>query len=175
MNSEPSMTSENVSSSVPPVMMNDRDLIDCTYENTPRFNFKGKFFNAKCVKVYDGDTITVVFMIFGEFYKFNIRMNGYDSPEMRSKNTDPVEKELEKKWAYESRDFLAGLVLDKIVLLKCEDYDKYGRIIGTVELNGMDINGIMLSRGYCRQYDGGHKDEWNFSAFEKLKLDNDSK
>jgi micrococcal nuclease len=150
----------------------ERKLIDATYKNTQRFNFKKKIFNAKCVKVYDGDTITVVFMIFGEFYKFNIRMSGYDSPEIRSKNPDNIKNALEKKWAYESRDFLEGLILNKIVLLKCEDYDKYGRILGTVELNGIDINNVMLSRGYCRIYDGGHKSEWDFSLFEKIKLDN---
>jgi endonuclease YncB( thermonuclease family) len=158
---------------IPPVMMNEKDLIDCTYENTPRFNFKDKFFNAKCVKVYDGDTITVVFMVFGELYKFSIRMSGYDSPELRSRNPDTIRNELETKWGYESRDFLSELILNKIVLLKCENYDKYGRILGTIELNGVNINNIMLTRGYCRQYDGGHKDDWDFSPFDKLKLDND--
>jgi endonuclease YncB( thermonuclease family) len=146
-------------------------LSDCTYINTPRFNFKNKTYAAKCVKVYDGDTITVVFRIVDKFYKFNIRMNGYDSPELRSKNTDLVKKELEKKWAYESRDFLAEMILDKIISLKCEDYDKYGRILATVELDGININEIMLSRGYCRQYGGGHKEEWDFSTFEKMKSD----
>ena len=151
---------------------NDRKLKDCTYANTDKFNFNNKIFEAKVVKVYDGDTITVVFMIFGDCYRFSIRMDGYDSPEMKSKNTDLVKKELEKKWARTSRDFLADMIMDKIVLLKCKDFDKYGRIVGTVELNGMNINDIMLARGYCRPYDGGHKSDWDFSGFEEMSLGN---
>lgn len=143
-------------------------LKDCTYANTDKFNFNNKTFEAKVVKVYDGDSITVVFMVFGDYYKFNIRMDGYDSPEIRSKNPDPVKKELEKKWAQESRDFLASMIMDKIVLLKCKDFDKYGRILGTVKLDGMNINEIMLSRGYCRSYDGGHKEDWDFDGFSEM-------
>lgn len=157
---------------IPHVVENNRKLEDCTYDNTDNFNFNNKIFEAKVVKVYDGDTITVVFMIYGDYYKFNIRMEGYDSPEMKSKNPDLMKKELEKKWARESRDFLSGMIMGKIVLLKCKDFDKYGRILGTVELNKMNINDIMLARGYCRPYSGGHKYDWDFSEFEKLSLKN---
>lgn len=161
------------SDDIPPVVANNRKLEDCTYANTDKFNFNNKIFKAKVVKVYDGDTITVVFLIFGEYYKFNIRMDGYDSPEMKSKNPNLAKRELEKKWAHESRDFLADMIMNKIVLLKCKDFDKYGRILGTVELNGMDINEIMLTRGYCRPYGGGHKFDWDFTGFEQMKLGND--
>jgi endonuclease YncB( thermonuclease family) len=159
---------------IPPIIENNRKLKDCTYDNTNKFNFNNKIFKAKVVKVYDGDTITVVFMIFGDYYRFSIRMDGYDSPEIRSKNPDLVKKELEKKWANESKNFLSGMIMDKIVLLKCKDFDKYGRILGTVELNGMDINGIMLSSGYCRSYEGGHKEDWDFAGFEKIYLKNNA-
>jgi len=157
---------------IPPVIRDNRKLKDCTYANTEKFNFKDKIFEAKVVKVYDGDTITAVFMVFGEFYKFSIRMDGYDSPEIKSKNPDEEKKELEKKWARASRDFLSSMIMNKIVLLKCEDYDKYGRILGRVELDGKDINDIMLTRGYCRAYGGGHKYDWDFSGFEKMALEN---
>lgn len=82
---------------MPEVIKNNKQLEDCTYTNTEKFNFKNKLFKAKCVKVYDGDTITVVFMIFGEFYKFSVRMDGYDSPEMKPKTKDPKLKSEEKK------------------------------------------------------------------------------
>lgn len=150
-------------------------LSDCTYANTPSFNFKGKVVTAKCVKVYDGDTITVVFDMFGEYYRFNVRMDGYDSPEIKSKEKDPEMKALEKKWAREARDFLADMILNKIVILTCRDYDKYGRILGAVSLGDVDINNTMLTRGYCRKYDEGHKEEWDFSAFENMYMENNKK
>ena len=47
-------------------------LSDCNYENTPTFSFDNQEFEALCVKVYDGDTITVVFKYSGQFHKFGI-------------------------------------------------------------------------------------------------------
>jgi endonuclease YncB( thermonuclease family) len=143
-------------------------LIACTYSNTPRFNFIGKTFNAKCVKVYDGDSITAVFMVYGEYYKFNIRMCGYDSPEMYSRNPDADIKKMEQKWARMSREVLSNMVMDKIITLTCKDYDKYGRIMCDVNMDGININNYMLSSGYCRVYSGGSKQAWDFSPFEKM-------
>lgn len=134
-------------------------LSDCTYKNTDKFSFIGKIFEAKCVKVYDGDSITVVFKLFDEFKRFSVRMNGYDSPEIRSKN------DTEKQWAIKSRDFLSDLILNKIIYLECNDYDKYGRILGVVKINNKNVNLIMLDKGYSRPYDGGYKKDWDFSKF----------
>ena len=45
---------------------------------------------CKVVSVYDGDTIKVVFPIIGsgsmKLYKWNCRINGVDTPELRTKN-----------------------------------------------------------------------------------------
>jgi micrococcal nuclease len=135
---------------IPAALMGSRNLVDCTYANTPVFNFKDKEFEAKCVKVYDGDTVTMAFMVFGEYYKFNIRMYGYDSPELKS--------ELDAAKALEAREFLAATILDKTVLLKCGKYDKYGRVLGIVYLNGVDINSTMISNGHGKPYYGGKKE-----------------
>lgn len=166
-----SQKKEQISESI----KNSKLLEDCTYKNTENFSFKNKTFEAKCVKVYDGDTITVVFMVFGEFYKFNVRMEGYDSPEMKPKTKDTELKNKEKKWAVASRDLLANMIMNKIVLLNCKGFDKYGRVLGTIELNGININNIMIERGYCRPYNGGRKEEWDFTSFEKMSLKNKEK
>lgn len=136
------------------------ELKDCTYDNTKTFNFNGKVFEAKCVKVYDGDTITVVFKTGGGFYKYTVRMDGYDSPELRTENVE------EKKWGLKSRDYLASMVLDKIVTVVCKNYDKYGRILAVIKIGNIDVNADMLKNGHCRKYDGGRKEEWDFSKFE---------
>ena len=138
---------------------NRQRLMERTYDNTEKFSFAGKVCKAKCVKVYDGDTITVVFGVYGDFYRFNVRMDGYDSPELKSRN--PVEK----KWAIESKNILIGLIMNRIVTLKCLGSDKYGRILGRVEYDGVDINEYMIKNGYCRRYDGGKKLTWDFSKF----------
>jgi endonuclease YncB( thermonuclease family) len=138
-------------------------LEECTYANTPKFNFDNKVFKAKCVKVYDGDTITVVFVVFGEYYRFSVRMNGYDTPELKNAK-DP----LEKKYAKKARQLLSDMVLHRIVILKCMPFsDKYGRILGEVELNGASVNQIMLCSEYARVYAGGRKEPWDFTELEK--------
>jgi endonuclease YncB( thermonuclease family) len=134
-------------------------LEDCTYDNTEKFTFAGKTVRAKCVKVYDGDTITVVFETMGVFYRFSIRMNGYDSPEIRSKNPE------EKKYGKWSRDYLSAFVLNKIITLECKDYDKYGRVLADVYVGDFNINEDMVTNGYSRIYDGGKRMPWDFSKF----------
>lgn len=143
------------------------ELKNCNWSNTKKFTFANKVFTGKVIKVYDGDTITVALYVFGGFYKFSVRMDGYDTPEIKPKKGTTEEKAVEKKWGIRARDFLAGMVMNKIVTLNCKDYDKYGRILGEVLLGGKNINYIMIKDGYSRLYDGGHKDTWDFTAFEK--------
>lgn len=147
-------------------------LQDCNYKNTPEFNFNGRTFEAKCIKVYDGDTITVAINVFGSFHRFSVRMLGYDTPEMKPKDyADYESKQIEKKCATISRDFLSDLLLGKMVKLHCKQYDKYGRILGNVELGDVDVNALMIEKGYGKIYDGGHKQEWDFKEFmANLKL-----
>ena len=91
----------------------------------PEFSLKGRKLPAKIVSVYDGDTCKLnLFLEDGKLYKFNIRIDGYDSPEMKSKNI------LEKKFAQRSKEYLGNMILGKIVNIECGDFDKYGRILG---------------------------------------------
>ena len=148
----------------------EKKLMECTYKNTKKFTFAGKTFKAKCVKVYDGDTATVVIRVFGGYYKFNVRMDGYDTPELKPKKGTPEEKAEERKWGLRSRDVLANMILGKIVTINCKDYDKYGRILGEILLGTVNVNYAMIKDGYSRIYGGSaglHKDDWDFSAFEK--------
>jgi endonuclease YncB( thermonuclease family) len=146
--------------------MDNKDLETCTYGNTTPYSFDGHTCLAKCVKVYDGDTITVVFKWSNTFHRFNIRMDGYDAPELRPTCNDS-KKEVEKAWAIKSRDYLRSLILDRIVTIKCGKFDKYGRILATVMLGGECINDKMLLNGYCRKYNGGRKEAWDFSIYER--------
>jgi endonuclease YncB( thermonuclease family) len=139
------------------------ELQNCTYENTKKFNFNNRCIKAKCVKVYDGDTITAAFDLGGVFYTFSIRMNGYDSPEIRTKD------ENEKKFAILSRDYLKSIILDKIITLKCKSNDKYGRILADVEYEGIDINKKMLENGYSIKYDGGTKQVRDYANYKVNK------
>jgi micrococcal nuclease len=135
------------------------DLKDCTTKNTKRFTFDGSRFLCKCIKVYDGDTITVAFKPFQinndeNIYKYSIRLSGIDTPEIRTKNID------EKKKAIEIRDILKEKILNKFIYIQCGKFDKYGRLLGYVFYDDININEWLVNEGFANKYDGGTKDEF---------------
>ena len=56
--------------------------------NIKKFSLENKIFLGKIVNVYDGDTCKIIICFKDEFFKFNVRMIGYDSPELKSKNEE---------------------------------------------------------------------------------------
>ena len=119
---------------------------------------------GRAVKVYDGDTLWVAAtpegMVGNPVFRFNIRMLGYDSPEIRTKN--PKEKEA----AVKARDALSELLSDKIFRIEqCEKSDKYGRLLATLYVNDNDgkvinVNKWMIEKGFGYPYDGGKKQDF---------------
>jgi len=113
--------------------------------------------DARCVGVYDGDSITVHMAIpFFEkkvLYEFKCRLSGIDTAEMRG--TSGAEKEK----AVLARDVLRGWILDKEVVCHCHDLDKYGRLLIEVHLPGEEIscNARLIEEGLALPYDGGTK------------------
>jgi micrococcal nuclease len=116
-------------------------------------NFVPKIKQCKVIKVYDGDTITVAAFLKGdpECYKFQVRLNGIDSPEMRGSS------ENEKKHAIISRNALSDQILNQIITLDVKGNEKYGRLLADVLYNGKNMNEWMVQNGYAVKYDGGTK------------------
>lgn len=137
----------------------DEYLANIEYKDTE--NFVVPIQSGKVVKVYDGDTITIASRfpgLNGPVYRFNVRLNGIDSPEI--KGGSEHEKDLAKK----SRDALSHLILGKIVCLKNVSTEKYGRILADVYLDNLNVCDWMLEKKYAVKYDGGTKhrpDDWN--------------
>ena len=127
------------------------DLLNIDENDISYFSFNNEEKQAKCIKVYDGDTITVVFDTFGTLCKHRIRLYGIDTPEIRTK--DLVEKEK----GFEARDFLRSIILNKIITIKCGEFDKYGRLLGTVIHDGSNINELLIEKKYAYAYFGGTK------------------
>lgn len=127
-------------------------------------------------KVYDGDTIHVVSAMsvkycrchdktdpycghgyLQQYFKFKIRINGIDTPEIKTKD----------KGAMEARHVLTELILGKIIQIFVVKTDKYGRLlceIYTEDTNGdwFDVGKWLVKNGYAVEYDGGKK-----QVFEK--------
>lgn len=107
------------------------------------------------IKVYDGDTITIASKLpypKSELYRFSVRLNGTDSPEIKSNNED------EKTIAKEARDYLTSIILHKHVFLKNITTEKYGRILADVYLGDLHINKLMIIERFAVEYNGGTKE-----------------
>jgi micrococcal nuclease len=103
---------------------------------------------GKVVKVYDGDTITIATYFHDKVYRFSVRLNGIDSPEIKGPN---------KADAVISRDALSALVMNKVVVLKNVKTEKYGRLLADVYMNGVNVSDWMLKAGHAVPYSGGTK------------------
>ena len=98
---------------------------------------------GKVVAVTDGDTITVL----DEMDKgnFKIRLDKIDAPE--------------KKQAFgnKAKQFLSSLIFGKQVTVRYKAVDRYGRIVGVVYCDGVEINLVMVQNGYA----------WYYSYYDK--------
>lgn len=129
--------------------------------NTDMFSLNGKFKLCKVVDIYDGDTCKVVFKVKNKLYRWNVRMLGYDSPEMRVSSQNP-QREVIKANAVKARDYLIDLVKkpNQLVYISCGEFDKYGRLLGTLYLSknkDISINQMMVNAGHGKPYYGGTK------------------
>lgn len=141
----------------------DWKIID---NNTPEFSLNNFNSEGKIVSVYDGDSVHIVLPLNlikmndttnineVKLYKFNCRLNGLDTPEIRTKNIQ------EKEFGLKVRDILRDKILNKIVKVKCGDFDKYGRLLVDIYLEDLHINKWLIDNGYANNYDGGKKTKW---------------
>uniref|UniRef100_A0A6C0HRM7 TNase-like domain-containing protein n=1 Tax=viral metagenome TaxID=1070528 RepID=A0A6C0HRM7_9ZZZZ len=109
---------------------------------------------GRVIKVYDGDTITVASKLpydSSPVYRFSVRLNGIDTPEIKSKNEEA--KTLAKK----ARDELTKLIINKEVTLENVQTEKYGRVLADVHCEGVHLNEWMVEKRFAVKYDGGTK------------------
>ena len=117
-------------------------------------NFIPPIKGGNVIKVYDGDTITIASKLpydDSPLYRFSVRLNGIDAPEIKGKTED------EKTAAKASQKALENLILHKNVTLENIGTEKYGRILADVFYNEINLNQWMLKNHYAVEYDGGTK------------------
>jgi endonuclease YncB( thermonuclease family) len=115
---------------------------------------------GKVIKIYDADTITIVSQFCNgsitptpQLYRFNLRLLGIDSAEIKSHVA------AEKECAIRARDALSNLIAGKVVRLENCAAEKYGRILCNVflEPENLHVNKWLLDNGHAVAYDGGTK------------------
>jgi endonuclease YncB( thermonuclease family) len=135
-----------------------KKLSEATLDNTEYFSFEGRTITAKCVDVYDGDTCTVALYVGNLGIKlFKVRISGLDTPEIRTRNVE------EKKVGLEVKTFVSKIILNKIIILECHSFDKYGRLLANIKIaeNNKYLKDILIEAGFGVAYDGGKKPDFN--------------
>lgn len=141
-----------------------------------RFSLENETKLGKCVHVYDGDTIQVVFPLQTELFRWTCRLSGVDTPEIRTKNN------IEKQFGYDVRNYLREKILNKMVVIECGEFDKYGRLLVKIFLReehdaqsgggseALSINEWLIQNKYAFPYDGGKKQDWGKYLLEKYNF-----
>lgn len=156
------------------------NLAAATDADTPFFSLQGQTLEAKVVDCYDADSLRVVVELHGALVKFAVRIVGLDAPEKRSQRKN---ERLAARVAH--RSMLRTLLGDegnallpprkltrksvrrafaasrRTVTLRCGEFDKYGRLLGKVEVDGGICAGqALVGGGFAHVYDGGTKTPW---------------
>lgn len=149
-------------SSAPPIgvmhhFISDADLQAMT--DAPIFTLEGLRTRCKVVKVYDGDTCTVILPVKGEMLKFNCRLKGINAPELKPPK-GMLDRDVEISKAKSSQAGLADMIMDKVVTIRFYRPEKYGRQL--VELwnetadakftKETSVNQEMVRKGLARPF-----------------------
>jgi endonuclease YncB( thermonuclease family) len=93
--------------------------------------------SGKVISVADGDTMTI---LTAEKKQIKIRMLGIDAPE-RGQDFGTV-----------ARQQLNNLCYGKTVTVENKGEDQYGRVLGVVYIDGMNVNEYMVRNGLAWYY-----------------------
>jgi micrococcal nuclease len=126
-------------------ILNDEYLIESNYNAS--LNIIDKEIHGKVIKIADGDTFT---MIFDNDFDVRVRLNGIDCPE----KNQPFSKR--------AKQLLSDFIFGKMVVVQYKEKDRYGRVIGDVFVDGLNINYEMVKLGLA----------WHFKRYsDDDKLD----
>ena len=112
-------------------------------------------YSCEIDRVVDGDTVDVIIDLgFKIFHKARVRMYGIDTPESRTRDLD------EKARGILSKSFLQdALVQSNKVIIKTQKdaKGKFGRVLGELYVNDININQLMVDKYLAVAYTGQSK------------------
>ncbi len=106
-------------------------------------------YKCELIKVVDGDTIDLnVSLGFDTYTKQRFRLYGINAPETRTRDLE------EKARGNESKQFLINHLFNKELTIQTmkDKKGKFGRWLGIIYADGVDLNAAMVSRGLAELY-----------------------
>lgn len=116
---------------------------------------------GKVVRVVNGDTVHV---FEGEGVQTKVNLFGIDAPNRN------------QAYYTQARDALAGMIAGQEVGVALVEHDQSGRTVGTIYLDGKNINRAMVQRGYAwwsrkyAKYDRSLQEAERYARAQKLGL-----
>ena len=122
---------------------------------------KTNLYDARLVKVVDGDTVDVdIDLGFGiKLTNERVRIMGIDTPESRTSD------KVEKVFGLAAKNRLKELLHGGCVLITTEDkkgedeVGKFGRVLGDFAVGEKTVTEILIEEGHAADYYGGSKAE----------------
>jgi micrococcal nuclease len=104
-------------------------------------------------RVVDGDTIDVIIDLgFSLYHKTRIRLAGINTPETRTRDLE------EKAAGIRAKEYLIERIEEaEEITLQTEKQGKFGRYLGIVYADGINLNQTLLNEGHATVYDGGKR------------------
>lgn len=106
-------------------------------DQAPPTPLAGQQLSGKVVRVTDGDTFI---LLTSDEYEYTIRLYGIDAPEY------------DQPYGIMSSQALTDMIADRDVAVTLMDIDNYGRQVGQVYHQGIDINLAMVKNGHAWWY-----------------------
>jgi len=98
-------------------------------------------YHAELIRVLDGDTVEAdIDLGFDIHYVAKIRLAGINAPEMKTPQGLPAKEHLTNLLT--NHDFVVTTKLNK-------EFEKYGRVLGEITINGVSINQQMINEGFA--------------------------
>lgn len=96
-----------------------------------------EIFQGRVIGISDGDSVTV---LDASSMQVKIRLMGMDAPERK------------QAFSKQSRQSLAALLFDRQVTVESSKKDKYGRTVGKILVDGLDVNLEQIKAGMAWHY-----------------------
>ena len=111
-------------------------------------------YNAKCIKVVDGDTIDAQIDLGFDTHKvIRIRLVGINAPESRTRDLE------EKTRGLAAKQFVIDILKKhhNNFILHSQGVGKYGRCLGNIFFGDQNLNDLLITEGHAVEYAGGKR------------------
>ena len=100
---------------------------------------------VEVTKIIDGDTIeAMVDLGFNTWKRVKFRLYGINAPEITGD---------EKELGLKSKDYLSSLIpVGSVIKVKCVGQEKYGRWLGILIKDDVNLNEKLIQEGYAKEY-----------------------